>query len=171
MRYRQFPLVKKLIILWKYIVIILLTFILTLTISSSNTAQISLSNSGSDGESQFTPLCKLATTRVCGKLWCSDISFPYFPYEHITNKLDLGTSFTIALRANLEAPQSTAKELEIRANLIEETWLSLYTKIVKNSRKESAQNELNKLPKINLKPQDWLLFQEKPLHPLTSRVK
>lgn len=139
MTYRQFPLVKKLFIFGKYIVIILLTFILNLTISTSNNAQISLSNSDSDGESQFTPLWKLATTRVCGKLWCSDISFPYFPYEHITNKLDLGTSFTIALRANLEAPQSTAKELDNRAKLVEETWLSLYSKIVKNSRKNQLK--------------------------------
>lgn len=27
------------------------------------------------------------------------------------------------------------------------------------------------MPEINLKPQDWLLFQEKPLHPLTPRVE
>lgn len=164
---------KKLFIFLKYIVIIWLSFSLTLTIPIIANAQISLFNSSSDSNSQFTPWWKLGKTRVCGKLWCADISFPYFPYEPITNKLDLDASFTIASRSNLEDPQSSAKELEIRATLVEQTWLSLYKKIVRNSRQISNQNEQYKLSKLNLKPQDWLVFQvqDKLLHPLTPKIE
>ena len=172
MIYQQLSLRKsKLLIVLKYIIIILLSFCLTLTIPVIANAQISLFNSSNDSQSQFTPWWKLAKTRVCGRLWCSDISFPYFPYERIANKFNFDISFTIAAKSNLEDPQSTAKELEIRATLVEQTWLSLYKKIVRNSRKISEQNEQDKVSKLNLEPQDWLFFQEKPLHPLTPRVK
>ena len=171
MTYRQFPFKKKLFILLKYTVIIWLSFCLTLTIPTTTNAQISFSNSSSDSQSQFTPLWELGKTRMCGKLWCSDISFPYFPYGPITSNLNLGNSFTIASRANLEDPQSTSKGLEIRANLVEQTWLSLYKKIVRNSRKISNQNEEYNLQALNLKPQDWLIFQDKPLHPLIPKIQ
>ena len=173
MTYQKLPFGRrKLLTFVKYAVIILLSFSLTLTIPTSTNAQISLFNSSNDSQSQFIPWWELGKTRVCGKLLCSDISFPYFPYATITRKLDLAYSFTIASRANLkEDSQTTANELEIRGNLIEQTWLALYKKIVRNSRNISIPNSQEQIEKLNLKPQDWLIFQDKPLHPLTPRVE
>ena len=112
---------RKLLTIAKYVVIILLSFSLTLTIPTTTNAQISLFNSSNDSQSQFIPWWELGKTRVCGKLLCSDISFPYFPYASITKKFDLAYSFTIAARANLKDDfQITSNELEIRANLIEQ---------------------------------------------------
>ena len=155
----------------KYILIILLSFSLTLTIPTIAKAQISLLNADSNGESQFYPWWKLQKTRVCGKLWCSDISFPYFPYASIASKLNLEDTFTIASRSNLEDPQTSANELEIRATVIEQTWLSLYRRIIRNAQNLSNQNEKNKPQELELKPQDWLVFENKPLHPLTPKIE
>ncbi len=142
-----------------------MSFSLTLTIPAITNGQIPLFNTSSDNQGEFTPWWKLGETRVCGKLWCSHVNFPYFPYEV------LNPQFTIASRADLENPQATVNQLEIRTSLVEQTLLSLYQKIVRNSDNISEQDWQNQIQKLEIKPQHWLLFAKKPLHPLTPRIE
>lgn len=171
MSYRQLLPRKKLFISFKYLAIILLSVSFTLTIPTISNAQISVLNSSSNGESQFTPWWKSQKTRVCGKLWCSDVSFPYFPYAGIVSQLNLAETFTIASRSNLEDPITSANELEIRASVIEQTWFSLYRKIIRNAKNKSNENVKKELEELEIKPQDWVLFYNKPLHPLTPKIE
>ena len=159
----------------KYLLILFLTFSFTLTIAPLTKAQMPFFSAGEESTTQFTPWWKLGKTRVCGKLWCSDISFPYFPYSDITSRLNLGSSFTIASRTNLDSPQTTANELEVRASVIEQTWLSLYRRMVRYLKGLSNQDLKNQfqrqIERLEIKPQQWLIFQEKPLHPLTPKIE
>lgn len=147
----------------KYLIIVLISFLLTLNLPTISQAQISFSNESGDKSSQFTPLWKLHKTRVCGKFWCSDVNFPYFPYANITSIFNIRNSFTIASRTNLENPQTDANELEIRATVIEQTWLSLYKKIVRNNQTQPEKSNINL--------QDWFIFNPKPLNFLTPKIE
>lgn len=143
MTYQKSLITQNLKLSIKYILIILLSFSLTLTIPTISNAQISLLNANTNSENKFSPWWKIQKTSVCGKLWCSDVQFSYFPYTTIASKLNLEDTFTIASRSNLAEPQTTANELEIRATVIEQTWLSLYQKIVRNAQNLSHKNGNN----------------------------
>ena len=155
---------KQLLLGLRYLLIILLSFCFTLTIPAIANSQISFSSTSSDSQDKFTPWWKTEKARVCGRLWCSDITFPYFPYySYISDD-----NITIASRADLEDPKSTANKLKIRSELIEQTLLSIYKKVAGNKYFREV-NEPNKSQKLELK--HWFPLQDKPLHPLTPKLE
>ena len=153
---------KQLLLGLKYLVIILLSFCLAVTIPAITKAQTPVVTSNSN--SAFTPWWKLGTVRVCGKLLCSHVTFPYFRYDLIADN-----KITIAARTDLQNPQATSQELEARASVVEQTLLALYRKIVRNRNEQSEQEQQIELPKLD--SQDWLIFNQKPLHPLTPKIE
>ena len=155
---------RQLLLVLKYFVIILLGFCLTLTIPLITNAQIAFFSTRSESESTFTPWWKIGQVRVCGKLHCKDVNFPYFPFELVND-----TKLTIASRTNLQAPQTTSNELKNRAIIVEQTLLSLYKKIVANHHKQSETIE--QIDFQELKINDWIGLEEKPFHPLTPKIE
>ena len=157
---------KRFIIFLKYFVIIILSFCLALKIPKITHAQMPFANTSSESESKFTPWWKLGKVRVCGKLLCTDVTFPYFPYDVIDE-----TKFTIAARTDLQDPQKTANELEIRARVVEQTLLSLYKRIVQHHHDGDKKDEQFQLPISDI--QDWFGFNKnkKPFHPLMPKIE
>ncbi|WP_052035237.1 mechanosensitive ion channel family protein [Xenococcus sp. PCC 7305] len=150
----------------KYLVIIVLSFGLVVSTPAITNAQIPFlsSSSSTNGESTFTPWWKMSKVRVCGKLLCTNVNFPYFPYDVFGDN-----KFTIASRTDLQDPQKTSDELEIRAGVVEQTLLSLYRRVVRNNAQKTGAFDQKQSQEISL--QDWLLFKDKPLHPLTPKVE
>ncbi len=151
---------KQLLLSLRYLLIILLSFCFTLTIPEITNAQ----SAGS--ESNFTPWWELGKVRVCGKLQCTNVSFPYFPYDIFD-----ATKFTIASRTDLQDPQKTSNKLEIRASVVEQTLLSLYEKTVRNHHNESEPDRQVELQILDIR--DWFAFNKnkKTLHPLTPKIE
>ncbi len=163
--YKKSLINKQLIISFKYIVIIILSFSLTLNIPTIANAQIPFLGTSSDSESTFTPWWELGKVRVCGKLQCTDVSFPYFPYDIVDE-----TKFTIAARTDLQDPQKTANELEIRASVVEQTLLSLFKRIVRYHHNKSQQDGPIASQRLDIR--DWFAFNQnkKIFHPLTPII-
>lgn len=157
---------KQLIIVIKFFVIILLSFSFALTIPTITNAQIPFSTTSNGSESAFTAWWDLGKVRVCGKLLCTDVSFPYFPYD-IVDK----SKFTLATRTDLQDPQKTSDELEIRANVVEQTLLSLFKRIVRYHHDQAQQDGTVELKNISIR--DWFVFNnnKKQFHPLTPKIE
>ena len=164
--YRKSFLNKQLITVCKYFVIILFGFSSALTIPTITNAQIPFSTTSNGSESAFTPWWELGKVRVCGKLLCTNVRFPYFPYDIVEK-----SKFTIAARTDLQNPQKTSEELEIRANVVEQTLLSLFKRIVRYHHEQAKQDGTVESQNINIK--DWFAFNKnkKQLHPLTPKIE
>ncbi len=157
----------------KYFLLFLLSLILFISNPIITNAQIPFltNNLSSDSSAEFAPWWQWRKVRTCGKFLCSDIQFPYFPYSNLTGFFQNRQSFTIASRTDLSDPESTVKALEIRAQLVEQTNFAIYKRIVRNFDKKSDVQLKNKLKVTQLKPQEWLIFHPKPLHPLTPEIQ
>ncbi|MDJ0898269.1 MAG: mechanosensitive ion channel family protein [Xenococcus sp. MO_188.B8] len=141
-----------------------MSFYLTLIIPAIANSQTSLSSTSSGSQDKFNPWWKTERVKPCGKLWCADVNFPYFPYYSFLSDENI----TIASRADLQDPKSTANQLEIRSDLVEKTLLSIYQKVAVNEYFQEG-NQQTKSQKLDL--EHWFLLQDKPLHPLTPKIE
>ncbi|MGK7935478.1 MAG: mechanosensitive ion channel family protein, partial [Xenococcaceae cyanobacterium] len=137
---------------------------MALTIPAITNAQLPFFSTSSNSESTFIPWWELGKVRVCGKLQCTDVHFPYFPFE-ILNE----TKITIAFRTDLQDPQKTFNKLENRANIVEQTLLSLYKRIVANYHEQSEENNQINFQGLNLTY--WIASNKKSFHPLTPKIE
>ena len=147
----------------------LLTLILTITWHPVVLGQFDLFAPSPENQSKTVPWWEPNQPRLCGKLWCMDINFPYFPYGW------LAQDFTIAARPNLENPTAAKAEINNRAVVIQETMLSIFRKTASNA---VFADEFNiSLDRQVLKWYYWLPPLEnlptthKGLHPSTPKIE
>ena len=146
--------------------IALLAFIIALAGHPIALGQIPLLSSPSENQTQVTYWWEISKARRCGKLWCSEVAFPYFPYGRLFD------SFIIAIEPKLEQDltQVTA-EIEERALTVEETMWAIFKQTAKARR--SIQSELFSTPpgRFYLNWKYWLPNKDKGRHPLTPKVE
>ncbi len=104
----------------------LLTFIIVISSHSVAMGQFTFLHSSSQNQIQTTPWWDISKAERCGKLFCSEVAFPYFPYGNLFDDL------TLAIEPKLEEDltQVTSK-IEKRAAIVEETMLAIFKQTVK----------------------------------------
>ena len=146
--------------------IALLAFTLAIAWPPIALGQIPFLSSPSENPTQGTPWWDISKAQRCGKLWCSEVAFPYFPYGKFFE------NFTLAIEPKPEQDLTqVTSEIEERALTVEETMLAIFKQTVKIRR--SRQSELfNTLQdKFHLNWKYWLLTTDKDRHPLTPKVE
>ena len=146
--------------------IALLAFIIAIAWHPIALGQIPFLSSPSENPTQVTPWWDISKAQRCGKLWCSEVAFPYFPYGKFFE------NFTLAIKPKPEQDLTqVTSEIEERALTVEETMLAIFKQTVKTGR--SGQSELfnNLQDKFHLNWKYWLLTTDKGRHPLTPKVE
>lgn len=152
----------------KFILIVLLAFILTTTRIPSTVGQIPLLTTQTENKSVQTPWWDANKAWRCGQLVCSKA----YLYE--------GDALTVALSAGIAQDEAvSALEVEKRAKLIEETVSSIFQQVIdsrktqKTEEQDSVSLAFPQTPNTTSKI-DWkylLLEKDKALHPLTPRIE
>ena len=143
-----------------------LTLIIAIASHPLALGQIPFLSSPSENQTQVTHWWDLSEARRCGKLWCSEVAFPYFPYGKFFESL------TIAIEPKLEQDLTeVTSEIEERALTVEETMWGIFKQTAKTRR--SVQSELLNIPqgKFYLNWKYWLPINDKGRHPFTPKVE
>ncbi len=146
--------------------IALLAFIIAIAWHPLALGQIPFLSSPSENPTLLTPWWDISKARRCGKLWCSEVAFPYFPYGKFFE------NFTLAIQPKPEQDLTqVTSEIEEQALTVEETMWAIFKQTVKTRR--SIQSELFDTPqgRSYLNWKYWLLITDKGRHALTPKVE
>ncbi len=144
----------------RYFIVLLMTFIMTISWGYSSSAQLTLnsyiSNPQLENSLPETPAWDLNKAKSCGKYWCSSVNLS-------GNKLFYQNTITVALPRNLDkSPQETIIDVEQRAKFVQ----NIFQDILDNIKKS---NELGNIEVKNWR--FWLLDDKKSTHPFTPIVE
>lgn len=143
-----------------------LGFSLTLTLHTAAIGQFSILPQPKRTQEKASFLWNQNQPRTCGKLWCMNVYFPYFP-----NVFRGENSFTVAAIPSLEKPEAAASEVENRATFIEQSIFAIFKKTVK-SQKFLQNDDLKYSPRTPISNSYyWLPGTDKDLHPLTPKIE
>ena len=146
--------------------IALLAFIIALAGHPLALGQIPLLSSPSENQTQDTPWWDLSEARRCGKLWCSEVTFPYFPYNKIFE------DFTLAIEPKLDQDLTqVTSEIEKRALTVEETMWAIFKQTATAQRSNSSELFGTPPGRFYLNWKYWLPINDKGRHPLTPKVE
>ena len=146
--------------------IALLAFIIAIAWHPIALGQFPFLSSPSQNQTPVTPWWEISKARRCGKLLCSEVAFPYFPYGKFFE------NFTLAIEPKLEQDLTqVTSEIEERALTVEETMWAIFKQTVKMRR--SVQSELFDTPqgRLYLNWNNWLPTTDKGRHPFTPKVE
>ena len=157
----------------KKLIIALLTCTLAIAWHPLALGQIPFLSSSRTNQTQVTstPWWNLSKARRCGKLLCSEVAFPYFPYSKFRQDVTIARDLTIAIQPKLEQDLAdVASKIEERALTIEETMLAIFQQAA--SKRRSMQSEIfnNLQQKLEYNWKYWFPTTDKDLHPLTPKV-
>ena len=155
-----------LLVMKRRLAIALLAFIIAIAWNPLALGQIPFFSSPSETQTQVTPWWDISKARRCGKLWCSEVTFPYFPLGKIFE------NFTLAIEPKLEQDLAqVTSEIEERAATVEETMLEIFRQTVKARREKESELFNTPQEKINWNWKYWLVTTDKGRHPLTPKVE
>ncbi len=161
---RRSLLIKR--IIKRRLVIALLAFLLAIAWNPQALGQIPFFSSPSEVQTQVTPWWDISKARRCGKLWCSEVTFPYFPLGKLFE------NFTLAIEPSLDQDLTqVTSEIEERASTVEDTMFAIFKQTVKTRRSEKSESFNTSQDKFNLDWKYWLLTNDKGRHPLTPKVE
>ncbi len=144
---------------YRFILIALLSFTLTLTWTSASLGQFPFfSPSSAEGIPQ-SPRWDPNKAKQCGKFWCSEVNV--FGNNKIKGELTLGAFIRNPDKPE-KSPQETAFDLEQRAKLVQEIFEEMFRDIVKANPEPQVSEQKDW--------QFWLFTTENPLHPLTPNI-
>ena len=157
---------RRSLLIKRKLVIALLTFLIAIAWSPLALGQIPFFASPSDNPTQVTPWWDISKARRCGKLWCSEVTFPYFPLGKIFE------NFTLAIEPKPEKDLAqVTSEIEERAATVEETMLAIFRQTVKTRLAKESEVFNTPQEKFNLDWKYWLVTTDKGRHPLTPKVE
>ena len=160
-------------LLQQKLAIALLTFTLAITLPPLALGQIPFLSSPSDNQTQVTstPWWNLSKARRCGKLLCSEVAFPYFPYSKFRQDVTIARDLTIAIQPQLDQDLSDViSKIEERALTVEETMLAIFQQSASKHLSIEAEIFNNSQQKLEYNWKYWLPTTNKDLHPLTPKV-
>ena len=146
----------------KYIVIAILSLVLTLTFFIPNSfGQIPLFTPSSNNQDNQSPPWALNKAYPCGKFWCSDVYI--YDFESKIKNAILSSELTVtALKEPNQSKFEVAKQVEQRAELVQRVFQQIFEDIV-------SWKTIAEVPYIS-EWQFWLPKTVKPLHPWTSQI-
>jgi small conductance mechanosensitive channel len=146
--------------------IALLAFIIAIAWHPLALGQIPFLSSPSDNQTQVTPWWDVSKARRCGKLWCSEVAFPYLPYGKSFER------FTLAIEPKLEQDlYQVTSEIEERALTVEETMWAIFRQTAKTLRSDPSELLSTPPGRFYLNWKYWLPTHDKGRHPLTPKVE
>ncbi|MDJ0678301.1 MAG: mechanosensitive ion channel family protein [Xenococcaceae cyanobacterium MO_167.B52] len=158
--------VPRLSSLKRRLAITLLTFLIAISWHPMALGQFPFLSSSSANQTQGLPWWEISKAKRCGKLWCSEVAFPYFPYGKFFE------NFTLAIKPELEQDLTEiTSKIEERALTVEETMFAILKQTVKIRR--SLQFKIFGTPqdRLYLNWNRWLPTTDKGRHPLTPKVE
>ncbi len=157
---------RRSLLIKRRLAIALLTFLIAIAWSPLALGQIRFFSSPSETQTQVTPWWDISRARRCGKLWCSEVTFPYFPLGKIFE------DFTLAIEPKLEQDLAqVTSEIEERAATVEETMLGIFRQTVKARREKESEIFNTPQGKFYWNWKYWLVTTDKGRHPLTPKVE
>ena len=156
------------------LLVALISFCTVVVFQPIAVGQFSLGAPSAEAKVQTKPWWDLNKAERCGKLWCSEVVFRYFPLHRFFD------DFTVA---TLPQPEQTvaqvASEIEARAETVEETFYSILNQLVKTqSTSHPAISEVvgEIDPRQGLKKfldniQFWSVTRKKPIHPIDPKIE
>ena len=157
---------RRSLLIKRRLAIALLTFLIAIAWSPLALGQIPFFSSPSETLTQVTPWWDISKARRCGKLWCSEVTFPYFPLGKIFE------NFTLAIEPKLEQDLvQVTSDIEERAATVEETMLAIFRQTVKARREKGSEIFNTPQGKLSWNWEYWLVTNDKGRHPLTPKVE
>ncbi|MDJ0900646.1 MAG: mechanosensitive ion channel family protein [Xenococcus sp. MO_188.B8] len=157
---------RRSLLIKRRLAIALLTFLIAIAWSPLALGQIPFFSSPSETQTQVTPWWDISKARRCGKLLCSEVTFPYFPLGKIFE------NFTLAIEPKLEQDLAqVTSDIEERAATVEETMVGIFRQTVKARREKESKLFNTSQEKLNWNWKYWLVTTDKGRHPLTPKVE